>query len=65
MQSSKLYTNFEQKDLKMVRLTKKEKQDKLELLASSNQMNIESSQNIDNRKYMIQIVFFLIFRIKK
>lgn len=34
----------------MVRLSKQEKQDKLELLASSNQMDIGSSQNIDNRK---------------
>lgn len=37
----------------MVRLSKQEKQDKLELLASINQMNIGSSQNIDNRKFFI------------
>lgn len=43
--------DFPYKDLRMVRLTKQEKQDKLELLASINQMNIGSSQNIDNRKY--------------
>lgn len=32
----------------MVRLSKKEKQDKLELLSSINQMNVASSHQVDN-----------------
>lgn len=34
----------------MVRLSKKEQQDKRELLCSINQMNIAESKNVDNRK---------------
>lgn len=41
----------------MVRLSRKEKQDKLELLASINQMNIGSTNNVeDNGKFCFHFI---------
>lgn len=36
----------------MVRLSKKEQQDKRELLSSINQMNIAESKNVDNGEFV-------------
>lgn len=38
----------------MVRLSKKERQDKLELLASINQVNVGAAQNEDNGKSLLR-----------